>query len=178
MITVSATFSDGLYREKRKGRGAKPYEIPIHPEMMEFISERVKNNLPEAYLFVNPRTGGHYSETTMKRVWDNIKKRAGIVKPIRLYDASRHSFGSNLIDKGCSPYKVSKLMGHSSIKVTEKYYLHNDAKSLRTDLEKLSLKKVATVPRVSSEPIRKSGQRIVWESAICGFTLLCNGGMI
>ena len=140
MMTISATFSDGLYREKRKGRGAKPYEIPIHPEMMEFISERVKNNLPEAYLFVNPRTGGHYSETMMKRVWDAIKKRAGIVKPIKLCDASRHSFGSNLIDMGCSPCKVSKLMGHSSIKVTEKYYLHNDAKSLRTDLEKLSLK--------------------------------------
>jgi len=140
IITISATFSNGLYQEKRKGRGAKPYEIPIHPEMLEFVSERVKNNLLEAYLFVNSRTGRHYSETTMKRVWNDIKRRAGIVKPIRLYDASRHSFGSNLIDMGCSPYKVSKLMGHSSIKVTEKYYLHHDAKSLRMDLERLSLK--------------------------------------
>jgi integrase len=140
MITVSATFSEGVYREKRKGRGAKSYNIPIHSEMMEFISDRVKNNLPEAYVFINPNTGRYYAETTLKRVWDNIKKKAGIVKSFRLYDASRHSFGSNLIDMGCSPYKVSKLMGHSSIKVTEKYYLHSDAKSLRTDLEKLSLK--------------------------------------
>jgi len=157
MIIVSATFSDGVYREKRKGRGAKSYEIPIHPEMLDFFFDRVKNNLPEAYIFVNPLTGGHYSETTLKRVWDNIKKKAGIVKSFRLYDATRHSFGSQLIDMGSSPYKVSKLMGHSSIKVTEKYYLHSDAKSLRTDLEKLSLKNVAAVPGASSEPVRKSG---------------------
>lgn len=108
--------------------------------MMEFVSDRVKNNLPEAYVFINPHTGRHYAETTLKRVWDNIKKKAGIVKSFRLYDATRHSFGSQLVDMGSSPYKVSKLMGHSSIKVTEKYYLHNDAKSLRTDLEKLSLR--------------------------------------
>ena len=156
VITFSATFSDGVYREKRKGRGAKSYEIPIHPEMLDFISDRVKNNLPEAYVFVNPHTGRYYAETTLKRVWDNIKKKAGIVKSFRLYDASRHSFGSQLIDKGANPYKVSKLMGHSSIKTTEKYYLHNEIKSLRTDLEKLSLKNVATVPGASSEPIRKS----------------------
>jgi len=155
-ITFSATFSNGIYREKRKGRGAKSYEIPIHPEMLEFISERVKSNLPEAYVFINPCTGRHYADTTLKRVWDDIRKRAGIVKSFRLYDASRHSFGSQLIDKGANPYKVSKLMGHSSIKTTEKYYLHNEIKSLRTDLEKLSLKNVATVP-TASEPIRKSG---------------------
>jgi integrase len=31
MITVSATFSEGVYREKRKGRGAKSYENPNSP---------------------------------------------------------------------------------------------------------------------------------------------------
>jgi hypothetical protein len=45
----------------------------------------------------------------------------------------------------------------SSIKTTEKYYLHNEIKSLRTDLEKLSLKNVAVVSGASSELIRKSG---------------------
>ena len=153
LITVSATFSDGVYREKRKGRGAKSYEIPIHPEMMEFVSDRVRNNLPEAYVFTHPNTGKHYSETTLKRVWDSIKERAGIIKSFRYYDATRHSFGSQLIDMGSSPYKVSKLMGHSSIKVTEKYYLHSDAKSLRTDLEKLRLRVGIGDPKGSAKTL-------------------------
>jgi len=157
IITISATFSDGVYREKRKGRGARSYEIPIHREMGDFIVARVKSNLPEAYVFINPGTGRYYTETTLRRVWDGIKKRAGIIKSFRLYDASRHSFGSQLIDKGANPYRVSKLMGHSSIKTTEKYYLHNEIKSLRTDLEKLSIQNVATVPGASLEPVRKSG---------------------
>ncbi len=99
---------------------------------------------------------GYYADTTLRRIWGEIKKRAGIVKSFRLQDASRHSFGSQLIDKGANPYRVSKLMGHSSMKTTEKYYIHNDIKSLRTDLEKLSLKNVVAVPITSHEPIQNS----------------------
>ena len=34
-ITISATFSGHVYREKRKGRGSRPVTIPIHPELSE-----------------------------------------------------------------------------------------------------------------------------------------------
>jgi hypothetical protein len=42
----------------------------------------------------------------LTRVWGNIKKRAGIGKSFRLYDASRHSFGSQLIDKGANLFRI------------------------------------------------------------------------
>ena len=36
--------------------------------------------------------------------------------------AMRHTFGAYLVTKGVSIYRVSKLMGHSSIRMTEKVY--------------------------------------------------------
>jgi hypothetical protein len=55
--TVAATFSGTVYREKGKGRGAQTAIIPIHPEMVSYMKERVNGNLPEAFIFVSPNTG-------------------------------------------------------------------------------------------------------------------------
>ena len=57
LVTISATFSGNVYREKRKGRKSRALVVPIHSEIFGYIEDRVKNNLPQAYLFVNRRTG-------------------------------------------------------------------------------------------------------------------------
>lgn len=143
-ITISATFSGSIYREKRKGKKSRPVTIPIHPESFDFISDRVKGNLPEAFIFVNCNTGNHYYENSLCRIWDVVKKKAGIEKSLRLYDATRHSFASNLVNSGSTLYKVSRLMGHSSVKMTEKY-THSGLENLRVDSSKLSLNRHQTV---------------------------------
>ena len=146
IITISATFSGNVYREKRKGKKARPVTIPIHPELYGYIAGRVSNNLPEAFLFINPTTGKYYHKNTLQKVWDAVREKAGIDKSLRLYDATRHSFASNLVNSGSTIYMVSKLLGHSSVKMTEKY-AHSEVENLRTDIEKLSLKSHQTVSK-------------------------------
>jgi len=155
IITISATFSNEVYKERRKGRKAKAVMVPIHPEMHEYIRDRVNNNLPEAFLFT--KGGVHYSETHIYRLWENVRKKAKLSSEIRLYDVTRHSFASQLVNSGSSIFKVSRLLGHSSVKTTEKFYAHQNIKSLKTDIEKLSLRKAGTVTRLSPAPkkIRK-----------------------
>jgi integrase len=145
-ITISATWSGRVYREKRKGRKSKSVTIPIHPEMIEFISDRVRSNLPEAYLFVDSR-GQFYTENKIGRIWRGVRKTANLDGSLRLYDFTRHSFASNLINSGTSLFKVSRLLGHSSTKMTEKY-THTDVENLRADINKLTLK---SIPRLSPE---------------------------
>lgn len=41
----------------------------------------------------------------------------------------RHSFGSNLLEKGASVVSIQKLLGHSSLRVTSRY-LHQDTNKL------------------------------------------------
>lgn len=139
-LTISATFSGIVYREKRKGRKSRPVTVPIHPEVYPAISLRVKNNLPEAFFFVNPHTGRPFGKNSLQRMWSRIRTKAGIGKEVRLYDATRHSFASNHLNNGTSIYKVSRLMGQSSVKMTEKYG-HSSVEGLRVDINKLSLKR-------------------------------------
>lgn len=138
LITISATFSDTVYRHKRKGRQSKKATIPIHEEIFEHIKYRIESSLPEAYIFVG-KTGRHYSESKLQRLWSSVRDKAGLDKSIRLYDAARHSFASQLINSGVSIYSVSHLLGHSNIKTTEKY-LHSDLGKLKIDVSNLSLK--------------------------------------
>jgi|TARA_B100001971_G_scaffold202775_1_gene216922 integrase len=142
MITISATFSDTVYRQKRKGQGAKAATIPIHQEIFEYIKYRVENNMPEAFVFVNA-TGRHYSESRLQRLWSVVREEAGLDKSVRLYDAARHSFASQLINSGVSIYSVSQLLGHSSTKITEKY-LHSDLEKLKIDVSNVSLDEKVT----------------------------------
>jgi len=167
-IRISSTFSGSVIRSRRKGRRARAVTIPIHPEMYEYLADRVSNNLPEAFVFTNPRTGGPYSMASLDRVWDKARTAAGITKDLRLYDASRHSFASQLVNNDVSIYSVSKLLGHSSIKMTEKY-AHSNIEKLRADIVKLSLngkvREMKTVNRPSfldkslshSLPVRTAG---------------------
>lgn len=147
-ITIGATFSGGMYCERRKGKGARIAVIPIHPEMRDYIADRVRKAHPEAFVFVNPMTGEPYSETRIWKLWDKVRKAAGVEEGLRLYDASRHSFASQLVNSGVSLFTVSKLLGHSTTKMTERYS-HANIESMRTELSKLSLKKRENVSTLS-----------------------------
>ncbi|MCF6147656.1 MAG: tyrosine-type recombinase/integrase [Candidatus Kuenenia sp.] len=154
IITISATFSGRVYRETRKGRGSRNATIPIHPEMLGYIKNHIENCLPSNYVFLNPRTGKYYSENTLKKIWQITKKKNNLPEGVRLYDATRHSFASQLVSRGVSLINVSRLLGHSSVKMTERY-THADLEKLKIDVENLSLRKIMTVPNVS--PIANAG---------------------
>jgi site-specific recombinase XerD len=100
--------------------------------------------LPEAWLFPNPRTGQAYSEQAIRRLWDGVREKAGISKELRLYDATRHSVASQLLNAGVSLGKIREVLGHSDIRTTQRY-AHGQVESLRADLQKLSLKKVVSI---------------------------------
>lgn len=81
-------------------------------------------------------------------MWANVREKAGIGKGLRLYDVTRHSFASQLVNANTSLYKVSRLLGHSSVKMTEKYAHHNVV-DLKIDMKKLSLKTEKSVTELS-----------------------------
>jgi integrase len=147
-MTINATFSAEVYREKRKGKKSRAVTIPIHPEMLDYFSARIKSSLPEAFVFANPRTGRAYTESSLRRLWQHVRTVLKLKKDLRLYDASRHSYASNLVNSGVSLFKVSKLLGHTSMKTTEKY-AHADLEHLRVEIDKVSLKEGPTVTRLS-----------------------------
>ncbi len=53
----------------------------------------------------------------------NACTRAGISYPTRMYDL-RHLFATTLLRKGADLAAVSKMMGHSTVKLTADTYYH------------------------------------------------------
>jgi integrase len=147
-VTISSTWSAQELRDRRKS-DAPPVAIPIHDECLVYIAERVASALPGAFLFINPRSGNHYTDSALDRVWKGILKRAKI-EGLRKYDACRHSFATNLASKDTPLQTIKNLLGHTSIRTTERY-THADIARMKADLAKLSLKKVVDI-KTGSEP--------------------------
>jgi integrase len=143
-FTISSTFSAGVYREKkRKGRNSKPTIKPIVEEVRDYITKMVKGNLPEAWLFPNPRTGNAYRVASLSRLWKKVREKAKLPSSLKLYSATRHSRGSQAANNGVSQKTIQELLGHSSSSSTNRY-THINIESQRVVLEHYTLKKVTS----------------------------------
>lgn len=148
-IKIRRTFSLNQLRETTKQK--KQNTIPVHPEFMPYLIHIAKSSLPEAFVFTHYRTGRPYNGETLRKIWRRALKATQLEKTgLRLYDASRHSFASQLINVGIPLNIVSKLLGHSSIKMTQRY-AHENLNTMKLALKKLSLSSKITVPRLSPE---------------------------
>src|SRR5690606_2039407 len=129
--------------DRRKGaRGmSRAYEIALHPEVLPFIKERVEKDFPEQFLFLNPRNGKPYSWQTVRKIWNKARDQAAI--QCGLYGATRHSVGTLLARAGVSSLIISKQLGHSTAKMSEKY-IHGDLELVRGNLVYIGLKKKST----------------------------------
>ena len=71
------------------------------------------------------------TSTTVEVILGEWMKEAGIEKHIT-YHCSRHTAATMLLTLGADLYTVSKILGHSSIKMTEVYAKIVDKKKLET----------------------------------------------
>ena len=73
-------------------------------------------------------------QNRLAKVWRNGSYKAGI-KGIKLYEGTRHSFASQLINKGVPLKTIGEILGHSNSKVTDKY-AHVCIYSMRDAMER------------------------------------------
>ncbi len=98
--------------------------IPINDVLFEVLNELEKKS---EYAFPNPDTGRPYK--TIRRSFENACRRAKI-KGLRFHDL-RHTFASRLVERGVDIVRVKELLGHSSVKVTERYTHSNQDERIR-----------------------------------------------
>lgn len=113
-----------------KGRNQR--YIPICDEAFELLSKRI----PKVHIVHNDKSYIFCKSNGLPFTGDFISKRfksackaAGTDKAIHFHSL-RHSFASNLAQKGVSLYTIKELLGHSSISTTE-IYSHLNMDSLK-----------------------------------------------
>jgi len=146
-----------IERPHRKGKKSPSVVIPIHPELLPVMEQTIQGKTPEAYVFINPRAQRPYSQHALQRIWDNVRKKINLDKSFRLYDATRHSLASNLVNQNVPISKISRLLGHTNTRTTEKY-AHVDIQSLRKDIEKVSIIKMPARKEKVKTPVEGEGK--------------------
>lgn len=79
----------------------------------------VLNQLPRLSPFVFPGDAMDAPRTDLKRPWAYVKGAAGI-EGVRLHDL-RHTFASTAVSHGVPLQNVGRLLGHASVRTTERY---------------------------------------------------------
>jgi len=129
VVWIRRTFSARKLKENTKGKRHRL--IPLHPEVSAFLRKYAEKvtPFPESFVFLQ-KNGNPYKDYQLNRIWKNVREALNLPKDLRLYDASRHSVASHLVGSGKPIYLVKEFLGHSDVRVTERY-AHLHAENLR-----------------------------------------------
>ncbi|NHJ32262.1 MAG: tyrosine-type recombinase/integrase [Asgard group archaeon] len=105
-----------LIRVERTKSGKVRY-ININSTLLETLKKLQAENDRGEFLFTNPETGKPFKE--VKTAFKAACRRAKISN-LRFHDL-RHTFASRLVEKGVDLITVKELLGHSTVKMTERY---------------------------------------------------------
>lgn len=121
-----------LRQHKTARRTGKPRLIPIGETLGGFLREAMGDRTAGPVFLTEQGKG--WTVENLSRTYARLRRAAGLPDDLVLYLA-RHEFGSELIRRGEDIKTVADLMGHSSVKTTERY-IHRDVTELadRQDL--------------------------------------------
>ncbi len=124
IIQITKSFSTKSKKERI---------IPISCLIMEELLILKRNSYSD-YIFAN-QTGYKYNNDYVTHKFKKASRDAGLLETVHFHTL-RHSFASNLVQKGVSLYVVKELLGHQNISTTQ-IYSHLNNSSLVSAIELL-----------------------------------------
>ena len=112
----------------RQSKGYKDRIVGLSPKILELLREYFKVYRPKDYLFEGQK-GGMYTASSVRRVFKNAVRKAGIRKPVRVHNL-RHSYATHLLESGTDIRYIQNILGHKDPKTTM-IYTHVSNKSIK-----------------------------------------------
>jgi len=118
-------------------KGKKIRTIPVCERVYEILLNQFPKILNNKRNFVFHKSNAFpFTASYISKKFKNAVRKSELDERIHFHSL-RHSFASNLIKEGVSIYEISKLLGHSSISVTE-IYSHLDIGTLKEAVNKFN----------------------------------------
>ncbi len=118
-----------LIKETKNGN---PKTLPLNKIALDVLNQRsTVKSIKNGFVFFNCK-GEKINSNVLRTAFYSVLKIVGI-DDFRLHDL-RHSFATRLAQAGVDIYKISKLLGHKDIKMTQRY-AHHCPDSLRDGVE-------------------------------------------
>jgi integrase len=116
-------------------KSGKPRVVDINSHLFETLLGLKKQDRNGQYVFLNPNTGRPYGK--LRRSFETACGKARI-RDLRFHDL-RHTFASWLVERGADIIRVKELLGHSTVRITERY-LHSNRDERKRAVELLCRK--------------------------------------
>ncbi|MDP8982999.1 MAG: site-specific integrase [Acidobacteriota bacterium] len=110
-------YNEGLLAVRTKLKGGKMRYVPMLPEVASEL-RRFPAVIGEDRIFP-PKPGASSGRQRVEGSFEDLLERAGITN-FRFHDL-RHTFASWFMMNGGDLYELAKILGHSNIKMTERY---------------------------------------------------------
>ena len=114
--------------------------IPINDYLYQELLKVKNQNEKSEYVFPNQETGKPFTE--VKKSFKNACRKAGI-NDLRFHDL-RHTFATRLIQSGVDIITVKDLLGHFSVRITQRY-THSNQNQKKKAVEILAKKSLRRV---------------------------------
>jgi integrase/recombinase XerD len=106
----------------QQGKGGKDRYTILSQTALECLRQYWRKYHPKEWLFEGQKEGNHICISSIRQIFLDAKKQAGITKPASPHTL-RHSFATHLIEAGTSLHHVQLLLGHRA-PTTTTVYLH------------------------------------------------------
>ena len=129
--------------------------VIILTENMRRMMERLKGN-GSPHVFLNTE-GEPWTMNAVRLQMSRLRSKLGLPEDLCAYVA-RHGFGTRAILNGVNPAVVAELMGHTSLEMVSKVYVHlaDQHEHLREAVEKINPS--ARLSEVAEGPAPKRSQ--------------------
>jgi integrase/recombinase XerD len=121
-LKVSDIDSKRMMVRVQQGKGGKDRYSILSQTALECLRQYWRAYRPKEWLFEGQKEGAHICISSIRQIFLEAKKCAGITKPVSPHTL-RHSFATHLIEAGTSLHHVQLLLGHRS-PTTTTVYLH------------------------------------------------------
>ncbi|MDR0503593.1 MAG: tyrosine-type recombinase/integrase [Treponema sp.] len=104
----------------KQGKGRKDRYTLLSEKAAQFIKDYNEFFNIEKWLFPGQPEARHLSIRSAQYIFDKAIRRAGITKKITIHGL-RHTFATHLLESGTDIRYIQALLGHASLRTTERY---------------------------------------------------------
>jgi integrase/recombinase XerD len=112
--------------------------LPINPTLLmhlqEYIRERNKKGYKTEYLIASDNEDKQLTAHGMKHWVNRLSRLSGVKFHLHRF---RHSFVTELTKNNVNVVKLQKLLGHSDLRMTQRYVRSLSVEDLRDDVDRL-----------------------------------------
>jgi len=142
-LTDVESAPDRMCIKVRQGKGGKDRYTMLSPLLLETLREYWRICRPRTWLFPNPSGDGPIDIKVAQRAYGVARDKTSLGREGGIHTL-RHSFATHLLESGVDIHTIQRLLGHTNVSTTMRYF-HLAQGKLTATTSPLDL--LAPVPR-------------------------------